>query len=85
MKDEATQVHPAQYAKAYSIKISRNTYKTRSSMKWGTSFSQLQLKDFSQSYKKSAIDTNAEKTQLSSTDSEFYDFIFWVSVLDTIQ
>lgn len=34
MKDEATQVHPAQYTKAYSIKISRNTYKTRSSMKW---------------------------------------------------
>lgn len=34
---------------------------------------------------KSVTDTNAKKTQLSSTNLEFYDFIFWVSLLDAIQ
>lgn len=34
MTDEATQVHVAPYTKAYNIKISRNIYEHRGSMKW---------------------------------------------------
>lgn len=66
MTDEATWVHPAQYTKADSIKISRKTNKSRGSEKWYL---------IQQTLQKSATDINAEKTQLSFTNLEFYYFI----------